>query len=248
MELLRISGLEKTYAGAKALDGLSLQLEEGRICALLGNPGSGKTSLLRCLAGLSAPDQGEISLLGKSGEELYEARKDVGFLVDAPQLYGDLSIVNNMLLQSRVRGAVDKKRIGRLLRALKIAPRDIGRRTAGGCPATVKMRLGIAMAFLGAPRLLLLDEVYSGLDTDDSALLETLIREEMEERSMSLLITGQFFSELFPFATDYAFLDKGRIIARYTREQLQEKLPEEISKPNEYEAFYQELRKEALQG
>lgn len=248
MELLRISGLEKTASGTKVLDGLDLQLEEGRICALLGEAGSGKSVLLRCLAGLTAPDGGEISLLGKSGEGLHEARKEMGFLVDGPRVYGDLSIVNNMLLQSRVRGSVDKKRIGRLLRGLKIAPRDIGRRNAGGCPATVKNRLGIAMAFLGAPRLLLLDEVYSGLDSDDSALLQELIRSEMEERSMSLLLTGRFFSELFPFATDYVLLEKGRIIGRYTREELQAKLPEGISKPGEYEAFYQELRKEAAQG
>ncbi len=247
MELLRISGLEKTVSGTRVLDGLDLQLEEGRICALLGDASSGKTDLLRCLAGLTAPDQGEISLLGMSGDELHEARRDVGFLVDGPVLYGDLSIINNLLLQSRVRGKVDKKRIGRLLRALKIAPRDIGRRRAGGCPATIKMRLGIAMAFLGAPRLLVLDEVYAGLDTDDSALLQALIREEMEERSMSLLVTGQFFGELFPFATDYVFMDKGRIIARYTREELQARLPEGIGKPNELEDFYQELRKEAVQ-
>lgn len=243
--VLEVRDLTKRYGGGTALNGLSLELEAGRIYALLGEPGSGRTTLLRCIAGLCRPDGGEIALLGHPPAELTKARREVGMLVDAPALYGDLSVVGNLLLQSRALGKVDKKRIGRLMKALAIAPRNTGFRTVGSCPATIKLRLGIAMALLHSPRLLLMDEVYSGLDSDDSNMLNELLAREMGEREMTVLMTGQFFSELYPVATDFLLMNKGRVTARYTKDALAARLPEGISKPAEYEAFYKTLQREA---
>ena len=244
--LFRAAGLTKRYGGVAALDGLDLQLESGRIYALLGDPGSGRTTLLRCAAGLVKPDSGEIEILGETGEGLYAARHKVGMLIDSPALYRDLSIRMNLKLQGRILGDLPKGRIGKLMKALAITPRDTGNRTVGGCPAGLKMNCAIAMAMLPFPSLLLLDEVFGGLDTDDSALFRDLVTAEMEDRPMAVLITGQFFSELYPFATDYLLLEKGRILRSYTREALQARIPEDLQRSQELEDAFKPIRKEDL--
>ena len=242
--LFRATGLTKRYGGAAALDGLDLQLKSGRIYALLGDPGSGRTTLLRCAAGLVKPDSGEVEILGQTGEGLYAARHDVGMLIDGPALYRDLSIRNNLKLQSRIMGDLPKGRIGKLMKALAITPRDTGNRTVGGCPAGLKMKCAIAMAMLPFPSLLLMDEVFGGLDTDDSALFRDLLEAEMADRPMAVLLTGQFFSELYPFATDYLLLEKGKITQSYTREALQTRLPEDLTRSQELEDAFKTIWKE----
>ena len=244
--VFRATGLTKRYGGAAALDGLDLQLTAGRIYALLGDPGSGRTTLLRCAAGLVKPDSGEVEILGETGDGLYAARHQVGMLIDGPALYRDLSIRNNLKLQGRILGDLPKGRIGKLMKALAITPRDTGNRTVGGCPAGLKMKCAIAMALLPFPSLLLLDEVFGGLDTDDSALFVDLIKAEMEERPMTTLITGQFFAELYPFATDYLLLEKGKIVRSYTREELQARIPEDLQRAQELEDAFKTIRKEDL--
>ena len=108
------------------------------------------------------------------------------------------------------------------------------------------MKCAIAMALLPFPRLLMMDEVFGGLDTDDSALFRDLIAGEMAERPMAVLITGQFFSELYPFATDYLLLEKGRILRSYTREALQARIPEDLHRAQELEDAFKTIRKEDL--
>ncbi len=237
-------GLTKRYGVIAALDGLDLRVESGRICALLGDPGSGRSTLLRCAAGLVKPDSGEVELLGARGEDLYAARHQVGMLIDSPALYRDLSIRNNLKLQGRILGDLPKGRIGKLMKALSITPRDTGNRSVGGCPAGLKMKCAIAMALLPFPKLLMLDEVFGGLDTDDSALFRDLLQAEMADRPMGVLLTGQLFSELYPFATDYCLLEKGKIARQYTREELQARIPEDLHRSQELEEAFKAIRKE----
>lgn len=241
---LIITDLTKKYSGCTALDRVNLRLEEKHVYALVGDMGSGKTTLFRCIAGLCKPEQGKIEIFGSSYKDLTLARREVGMLVDQPVYYGDLSVYNNLKMQARVIGGGDKARIKKVMKALKITPRDTGNRTVGGCPAGIKLSLAIATAVLGAPRLLLLDEPFNGLDSDGSELVRNLISQEMSERSMSVLLSSQFFSELYPIATDFIFIDKGKIIMTKTKGEIDELLPKDISKPSEFEAFYKELVKE----
>ena len=242
--LFRASGLTKRFGTVAALDGLDLRMEAGHVYALLGEPGSGRSTLLRCAAGLVKPDSGELELLGESGDGLYAARHKVGMLIDSPALYRDLSIRNNLRLQGKVLGDLPKGRIGKLMKALAITPRDTGNRSVGGCPAALKMKCAIAMAMLPFPSLLLLDEVFGGLDTDDSALFLKLVEEEMADRPMAVLITSQFFGEMYPFATDYMLLEKGKILRSYTREELQSRIPAEVTRSQELETAFRSIRKE----
>ena len=148
-------------------------------------------------------------------------------LVDEPALWGDLSVAGNLEMQGRLLGKPDRKRMGKLMKALEILPRHTGRRSIGSCPQSIKLRAAAAMALLGSPKLLLLDELYAGLDSDDAKLMDALLKAETEERQMAVLLTGSHLPLLWHTATDFLLLEKGRIRAHYTKDELAARLPEE---------------------
>ena len=243
--ILEVRDLRCSVSGKTILDGLSLSLEGGRIYALLGQPGSGKTSLLRILAGLWTQWEGTAEILGVSAADP-ASRRETGMLVDEPAFWGELSPAGNLEMHGRLLGKPDRKRMGKLMKALEILPRQTGRRSLGSCPQSIKLRTAAAMALLGSPRLLLLDELYAGLDSDDARLMDSLLRSEAEERQMAVLLTGSFLPNLWLTATDFLLLDKGKVRAQYTREELAARLPEEATGA-ELSALQEALWKEGEQ-
>lgn len=242
---LQISSLTKRYSGKAVLDQLDLTLESGHIYALISDAGAGKTTLLRCIAGLCKPDSGSVKIAGK--ENGPEARKVLGALIGEPALIRDLSIRGNLQYQSRILGTVPKGRISTLMKALEITPRDTGSRTIGGCPAALKLKCAIALSLLNEPELLILDSVYSGLDTDNSILFRKLIESEVQLRPMAILMTGNFPSEHYPLATDYLLMKNGKIVSHITKDDITAALPEEDIRSAELETLCQSLLKGAVQ-
>jgi ABC-2 type transport system ATP-binding protein len=241
---LKLSALGKSYMRVAVLSSVDLTLKSCRIYALVGAHGSGKTTLFRILTGLVSHDSGEIEMLGMTGKALKNARKRIGAIVDIPTYSNQLSIYQNMVAQSMTLGKVDRKRIDRLLKAMNITKDITGRRKMANCMTGIRQNFAIASAFLGRPSLLLLDEVFTGLDNDSAALFEKLLHEEMAERDMTVLMSGQFLSDFLTLATDFIFIDKGKIKAQYSRDELLEMLPEE-PEVSEINILHDRLIKEA---
>lgn len=241
--VLELNGLQCVSDGRKVLDGLTFALEPGKIYALVGSAGSGKTELLRILAGLLPAAGGEARIFGKSVSDP-ASRKEVGMLVGEPALCRELSIAGNLEMQARITGKRDKRRLGKLMKGLGILPRDTGNRSAGSCPASIRVRLGTALALVASPKLLLLDEPFSGLDSDDSIRLRDLLVSEMADREMTVLMTAAFFAEVWDTADVFLVLEQGKLAATYTKEALSAFMPEEGMKSGDLEAFFQSLRKE----
>lgn len=240
--VLELNEIRSVSGGRPVLDGVSLKAEKSGIHAIVGEAGSGKTELLQILAGLKPADGGEARIFGRDVKDA-ASRKEVGMLVEEPALWPELSIAGNLEMQSRILGKRDRHRLGKLMKALQILPRQTGNRRAGSCPASIRQRLGTALALVGSPMLVLLDEPFLGLDSDDSICLRELLKSETAERGMTTVMTAAFFSEVWDTADVFYCLNGGKLEAVYTREELQTKLPEETGKSGDLDAFWQSLRK-----
>ncbi len=227
-EVMSTRDLTKRYKGKTALDGLSISLEEGHIYGLVGNNGAGKTTLMRILAGLSEPTAGSFSLFGgHTPAELCRARKRVGFLIEKPISYDNLSLRRNLTLHAALLGRPARKQIGALRRELDITERKVGNRRYGSCSMGEKQRYGLAAALLGDPELLVLDEPANGLDPAGTRELRELLLRRNREKGTAMLISSHILEELHLLATDYLFLHEGKLLLKLTAEELDEKLKKE---------------------
>ena len=242
--VLRLSGVGKKYPNVTALTDVSLTLSKGRVYALIGEDNSGKTTLFRLLTGLRKKTSGDIAILGMTGKKLTSARRQVGALVDSPTYYRELSIPQNLYAQARTLGRVDKTRINSLRTAMRLTQDVTGNRKISNCPVGLKQCFALISALLGSPRLLLLDDPFSGLDTEETGRFIALISDEIAQRDMTILMSSRYLSALYDFSTDFIFLDNGKVLLEISREELKSKLPDEPD-ADALNAFFAQLVKEA---
>ena len=232
-EVLRTQALTKRYGKKTALEDLDLTLESGHIYGLIGPEGAGKTTLLRLLAGLCFPTSGGYSLFGEtSPSRLTRARKRVGFLIDAPVAAEYFSLRQNLELQAPLAGVRDGNRLKELRRSLGLTERSVGHRRWRDCATWERQRYGLAAALLGQPELLVLDEPLNGLDPEGIRTARELLGELNRTKGVAMLITSAFPEELMGLATDYLFLDEGRLLKNLTArelEQMQAEDPEKLA-------------------
>src|SRR2546429_5852233 len=186
---LQIQGLKKSYTLKPILRGIDLDLYRSERVALLGANGTGKTTLLRILAGLTKPSAGTICSGGLDiVHDAQRVRHLVGFVAHQPYLYDELTAMENLLFFGRMYAVRRcKERAGVLLERVGLAKRA-GERTNALSRGQVQ-RLALARALLHEPRLLLLDEPDTGLDEEGIALLETLLQEHRQGGGAILLTT-----------------------------------------------------------
>ena len=230
-EVLRLDKIEKHYGlGAAnrvaALKGVSLRLEAGRIYGLVGNNGSGKTTLLRIVAGLSRPDAGRLALFDAESEaELRRARRRLGVLVEAPNYYEDMTLLQNLRAQALLLPREEREDLRELCVLLGITP-QVARRRLRKCSLGERQRYGLASALPGRPPLLLLDEPMNGLDPKGVAEVRELILRLNRDRGMTVLVSSHLLGELHKIATDYIFLRFGQVLETLSAEELDRQLEE----------------------
>ena len=172
---IRIRGLSKAFGARRALDKVSLELPEGAFLAIFGPNGAGKTTLLRLMATLAKPTEGTIELFGAdTRKDADEARASIGLISHSSLVYPDLTAQENLELFGRLYGVADPTaRALELLDAVGLRSRrhDVARTFSRG----MTQRLSIARALVNDPRLVLLDEPYSGLDPHAAAIFDELL-------------------------------------------------------------------------
>lgn len=219
--ILKICNLTKTYHGADALHNISITLDSGRIYGLIGQNGAGKSTLMKLITGLAFPTQGSIELFGRTGEKMLLAeRKRIGSLIEYPSLIAGMTARENLRLHRIMRGIPDKESEDELLRLVGL--NNAGKKKAGNFSLGMKQRLGIAVALLGSPEFLILDEPINGLDPVGMVEIRTMLKKLCEERQMTILISSHNLPELYQTATDYIIIHNGEIKQTLTLEQLDE--------------------------
>ncbi len=217
--ILRINDLSKTYGPKKALDGVSFEVERGKIYGFIGENGAGKTTAIRAITGLSPIENGTIELFGKSDSKgLAEARRKMGCLVESPILDMRKTANENLMLQELLYGNKDASKADKILNRVGLG--DVKNKKVGNFSLGMKQRLGIALALINDPELLILDEPVNGLDpmgmVDVRELLVSLCRDD----GITIVISSHILAELYQLATDYIIISHGHIISTLSKDEL----------------------------
>ena len=218
--LLQTKGLIKQYGHQKAVDHVNIHIKKGAIYGFIGRNGAGKTTFLKMIGGLAKPTEGEIELFGYSGKQLKMVRSRVGCLIETPGLYYGMNARDNLKMKCKLLGV---KREGYLEEILEtVGLPDVGNKKVRHFSLGMKQRLGIALALVGEPDLLLLDEPINGLDPQGIIEIRELILKLNREQQITVLISSHILDELSRLATHYGFIDKGHIVKEISAEELEQ--------------------------
>ncbi len=224
--LLETYNLSKQYKKQKAVDKVNLHVRKGDIYGLIGRNGAGKTTILRMLSGLATPTEGEFSLFGYRGKEAAGLRHRIGALIESPGVYGNLSAYENVKLKCLARGVREKHVIEEVLDIVGLS--YVGKKRVKNFSMGMKQRLGIALALVGNPDLVILDEPINGLDPQGIVEIREIIEQLNKEHGITFIISSHILEELSKIATGYGIIHNGVLLQELSREQLLEKCSEHI--------------------
>jgi len=217
--VLKISGVTKKYRGNVAVDNISMTINKGDIYGLIGRNGAGKTTLMRMVASLTSADRGEIELLGeKSASGLAKARRQMGCVIETPALYPNLTAFQNLEYFRILRRIKNKQVIEEALRTVGLE--DTGKKKFRDFSLGMKQRLGLALALLGSPDFIILDEPNNGLDPLGIVEMRETVVKLRNERGITIMISSHVLSELSMTATRYGIINNGRLIKEMTSDEL----------------------------
>lgn len=224
--LLQTRALTKQYGRHRAVDQVSMHIKKGAIYGFIGRNGAGKTTTLRMISGLASPTAGEIELFGCRGRDLSRIRSRVGCLIEGPGLYGSMSARDNLKMKCMLLGVYKRGYEEELLDIVGLG--GVGKKPVKRYSLGMKQRLGIALALVGEPDLLVLDEPINGLDPQGIAEVRDTVLKLNRERNMTILISSHILEELSKIATDYGIIHNGTLLQELTNEELMEKCSERL--------------------
>ena len=215
--VIAMRGLCKSYKKQEVLHDFSLSVERGHICGLIGPNGAGKTTIMKILAGFFFPSRGELELFG-SPDNLDDSRARMSFMIEQPIIAGSMTARQNLEYIRYLRGYPDEKRIDEILELVGLA--NTGKKRANKFSLGMKQRLGIGMALLPKPEIMVLDEPVNGLDPEGIVEVRQLIKRMQEEWGVTVLISSHLLSELSELCTDFSIISHGKLIENFSREEL----------------------------
>ena len=224
--ILTTNELTKQYGSYKASNEVSIHVQRGAIYGLIGRNGAGKTTLMKMIGGLSRPTSGSYEIRGKNGETTEKMMSKVGILIEAPGLYPNMTAMQNLTTKAIALGIKDKKYLMGLLEEVGLA--DTGKKKAKQFSLGMKQRLGIAMALVNKPELLILDEPINGLDPQGIAEMRNILHHLCYDRGITILISSHILDELSKVATQYGIIHEGKLLEEESKEELFSKFCERL--------------------
>jgi ABC-2 type transport system ATP-binding protein len=232
----------KKYGESYALRNINMTIQTGELYGLVGENGAGKTTLMNIISGLVSLTSGKISLFNKEGDlSLTKARRNMGVLIEKPALYTKMNAMENLTFYSRMYGIQNEKQaIHDVLDIVSL--KDCRKKKVEEYSMGMKQRLGLAVALLPNPKLLILDEPINGLDPTGIIDTRNILEKLVKEQGISILISSHILSELQVLVTRIGFLHKGKLIEEITSKELSKKVDKVICiKTNQPTKTYQLL-------
>jgi len=219
MNAIEIRNLSKSFRGMYAVDHLSMTVPAGAIYGFIGENGSGKSTTEKLICGHLVPDEGEIRLFGRDYTDP-GVRVRVGALIENAGCFPGASVYQNLRMQTINLGLANPdEEIRRVLEIVRME--DNANLKFKSCSLGMKQRIGIAMALLGDPALLILDEPINGLDTDGMRIMREILVDITQKYGCTVLISSHILGELEKIATHYGIIRRGRMIMELSASELE---------------------------
>lgn len=221
-EIIKTYKLSKKYGKDIVLSDINISIKQGDIYGLVGNNGAGKTSLLKILTGQSEATSGSFSLFSKSSDkDLSRVRRRTGVIIESPSFHSNLTVEQNMEYYRIQRGIPGKDKINKILKEVNLF--DAKKKKFNDLSLGMKQKLGLALAMMTEPELLILDEPINGLDPYGIIEIRNLLLKLNKEKNITILISSHILTELSNIATSYGFLNKGVLVEEISADEINEK-------------------------
>ena len=217
--VLETKELTKTYRKIPVVNKVNLHVCQGDIYGLIGKNGAGKTTLMKMVCGLTAPSFGEYELF--ESHDVNEERKRIGCMIEQPALYPDITARDNLIYYNKLMGIRNNSNIDEILELVGLV--DAQKKKTKQFSLGMKQRLSIAIALLGYPDFLILDEPINGLDPIGIKEIRELILRLNKERNITIMISSHILGELSKVATRYGVLETGNLVQEFTNEELEQR-------------------------
>lgn len=223
MNAIEIRNLTKIFGQKQALSGLDMTVPEGSIYGFIGENGSGKSTTEKIICGLIHPTSGDVKLYGKDYTD-EDIRASVGVLIESPGCFPNMSVWNNLMIQAANLSIKNpEEEVRKVLKTVRMEGSASNKYK--NCSLGMKQRIGIAMALLGNPRLLVLDEPINGLDADGMRIMREVLTDIIKNNNCTVLVSSHILGELEKIATHYGIIRGGKMIKEMTAKQLDEDCP-----------------------
>lgn len=216
--ILQTNELTKTYGSKFAADKVSLHIKKGEVYGLIGRNGAGKTTILKMICGLSHPTSGTFTFLGKENKDLGDEMKKIGSLIETPGLFLKMTAYENVKLKCLSLGKNDKGYTNSLLELVGL--KDVANKQVQGFSLGMKQRLGIAIALVGDPEFIVLDEPINGLDPQGIAEMRTIIHKLSKEKGITIIVSSHILEELVKVADSFGIINSGKLIDEFSSDEL----------------------------
>ena len=219
--VLKTTALTKRYGKYKALDGLTMSIPQGAIYGFVGKNGAGKTTLIRLICGLQEPSSGEYTLYGikNTDKNIVKSRRRIGAIVETPSISLDMTAEENLKQQYLILGLSSFDGLSNILKLVGLE--KTGEKKAKNFSLGMRQRLAIAIALVGKPEFLILDEPTNGLDPQGIIEIRELILKLNRGHQIPVLISSHILDELSKIATYYGFIDNGHIVKEISASEIE---------------------------
>ncbi len=222
MNIIQTYDLTKTFGDTIAVDHISINVREGEIYGFLGLNGAGKTTLIRLLLGMINPDSGSVSLFGQNAKQGSDIWNEVGYLVETPYSYPNLTVKENLEVFYQLRGLNDRNQIDKIISVLQLD--QYKNKKAKHLSLGNNQRLGLAKALLHNPKLLILDEPINGLDPAGIVEVREFLKDLVKNHNTTIFLSSHILSEISKVATRIGIVHEGKLIKEINTNELEDQI------------------------
>lgn len=225
MDIIKTDALSKYFRTTPANDDISIHVKQGEIYGLLGLNGAGKTTLIRILLGMIKPDKGNVMLFERQLNPSFNLWNDIGYLVETPCSYPNLSVRENLKVYYKLRQLSQPDLIDEIIKKLKLT--EYQDKKANVLSLGNQQRLGLAKALMHRPKLLILDEPINGLDPEGIVEVRALLK-ELSQNGSTIFLSSHILGEISKVANRIGIIHRGKLIKELTTRELAGELTKKI--------------------